>query len=166
MRKLAPHVDTHKSKGDRVYDLIAILLFVAVIIYTIFQWNQLPEQVPIHFNGAGEVDNYGSKWFLFLLPMISAGLFAFLEFLERHPETHNYPKRLSETNAPKFYQYSRKLLNRVKNLSLLLMVYIQWEVVRVALGYSTEMSNIFFGGFLALMFVVMFFGMYQMRKIK
>lgn len=166
MRKPIPHVETNKTTRDRVYDLIAILFFFAVIIYTVFQWNQLPDQVPIHFNVAGEVDNYGSKWVLLLLPMIGGGLFALLGFLERHPEWHNYPRRLNGTNAPQFYQFSRELLNRVKNLSLLLLAYTQWEIVRVAHGYSNAMNQWVFGGLIVLMFIVIFVAMYQQRKIK
>lgn len=166
MRKSIPHVETYKTMRARVCDLIAILLFLAVIIYTLFQWNQLPEQVPIHFNGAGEVDNFGSKWVLLLLPMISAGLFALLGFLERHPEWHNYPVRLNGTNAPRFYQFSRDLLNCVKNLSLLLLAYTQWEIVRVAIGDSNSMNPWIFGILIALLFGVVFVGMVQQRKIK
>lgn len=166
MQKLPQHVETHKTRINRVFDLIAIGLFIAVIFYTLFQWNQLPEQVPIHFNALGEVDNYGSKWVLLLVPMISVGLFALLEFLERHPEWHNYPRRLNEMNAPRFYQSSRELLNRVKNLSLLLMAYTQWEIVRVGLGDSNAMSQWGFGGILALMFIVIYIGVVQQRKIK
>lgn len=166
MQKLPQHVETHKTKVNRFYDLIAKGLFIAVILYTVVQWNQIPEQVPIHFNALGEVDNYGSRWVLLLVPMMSGGLLALLEFLERHPEWHNYPSRLNETNAPQFYQTSRELLNRVKNLSLFLMVYIQWEIVRVGLGHSNAMSQWVFGGLLALMVVVMIMGVVQQKKIK
>lgn len=166
MQKLPQHVETHKTRVNRVCDFIAIGLFVAVIFYTLIQWNQLPEQVPIHFNALGEVDNYGSKWVLLLVPMISVGLLGLLEFFERHPEWHNYPSRLNETNAPRFYQSSQELLNRVKNLSILLMAYIQWEIVRVGLGHSNAMSQWIFGGLLALMVIVMIMGVVQQRKIK
>ena len=166
MQKPIQHVLTHKTKINRACDVITIVLFLAVICYTVFQWNRLPEEVPMHFNGAGEVDNYGSKWSLLLLPMISVGLFTLLEFLERHPEWHNYPRRINEMNAPRFYQSSRELLNRVKNLSLLLMAYIQWEIVRVGLGDSDAMSQWGFGSVLSLMFIVIFIGAVQQKNIK
>ncbi|REB08669.1 DUF1648 domain-containing protein [Sporosarcina sp. BI001-red] len=166
MQKPPKHVETHKTRIGQACDVIGILLFLAIIFYTVFQWNRLPEEVPIHFNAAGEVDNYGSKWALLLVPLISVGLFALLEFLERHPEWHNYPKRLNEVNAPRFYQSSRELLNRVKNLSLLLMTYTQWEIVRVGLGDLDAMSEWGFGGILALMLIVIYMGVAKQRKIK
>lgn len=166
MQKLPQQVETHKTRINRVCDLIAIGLFIAVNFYTFIQWNQFPEEVPIHFNALGDVDNYGSKWSLLLVPMISVGLFELLEFLERHPEWHNYPGRLNEMNAPRFYQSSRELLNRVKNLSLLLMAYTQWEIVTVGLGDSNAMSQWVFGGLLALMLIVIIIGVVQQRKIK
>ncbi|MEZ4786372.1 MAG: SdpI family protein [Flavobacterium haoranii] len=39
------------------YILIALIPF----IYLAFIWNQLPETIPIHWNGKGEIDGYGSK---------------------------------------------------------------------------------------------------------
>lgn len=53
------------------------LLFVTSIIILLpiaaglILWNQLPEQVPIHWNANGEVDGWGSKvFFVFGLPAI------------------------------------------------------------------------------------------------
>lgn len=166
MQKPIHHVETRKTKIDRVCDVVAAGLFLAVMFYTFFQWGKLPDEVPIHFNLAGEVDNFGSKWFLLLLPMIGLGLFALLEGLERYPEAHNYPKRLTEANAKRFYQASRGLLNRVKNLSLLLIGSIQLEIVRAALGDSMAMSLYVFLIILVLMCTVIIAGVAQMRQIK
>lgn len=49
--------------------LTSLIIFTPMIIGLIF-WNKLPEELPIHFNSAGEVDNYGSKVFVvFFLPL-------------------------------------------------------------------------------------------------
>ena len=51
---------------------IAILL---PVLAGIVLWNRLPEQFPIHFNYAGEVDGWSSKAFaVFGLPLILVGL--------------------------------------------------------------------------------------------
>ena len=50
-----------------VTSIIILLPIVAGLIL----WNQLPEQVPIHWNANGEVDGWGSKvFFVFGLPAI------------------------------------------------------------------------------------------------
>ena len=56
------------------YILIAIIPFV----YLVFIWNNLPETVPMHWNGKGEIDRYGSKNELWGLTAMLSGLGYFL----------------------------------------------------------------------------------------
>jgi uncharacterized membrane protein len=71
----------------RVVALSAIAIVIMFII-SIWAWMQLPagEQIPIHWNAAGEADGYGSKFTgLMLLPLISiaiVGLFALIPRIE------------------------------------------------------------------------------------
>lgn len=56
------------------YILIALIPFV----YLVFIWNNLPETVPMHWNGKGEIDRYGSKNELWGLTAMLSGLGYFL----------------------------------------------------------------------------------------
>ncbi len=56
------------------YILIALIPF----IYLLFIWNSLPESVPMHWNGKGEIDRYGSKNELWGLTAMLSGLGYFL----------------------------------------------------------------------------------------
>jgi len=48
--------------------LIAIVLLP--FIYLAYIWNQLPEKVPMHWNIKGEVDRYGEKVELIIIPIL------------------------------------------------------------------------------------------------
>ena len=48
--------------------IIAIVLLP--FIYLAYIWNQLPEQVPLHWNLQGEIDRYGNKAELILIPLL------------------------------------------------------------------------------------------------
>ena len=67
-----PVLDIPKTLFEKTLDIVTAILYLAGIIYTIIIWNQLPDQVPAHYNGAGEVDRWGSKWELIILPVIAA----------------------------------------------------------------------------------------------
>jgi uncharacterized membrane protein len=55
------------------YILLILFLPFAVSIYL---YPTLPDTVPIHFNAAGQPDDWGPKWLnAFLLPVISMGLY-------------------------------------------------------------------------------------------
>jgi uncharacterized membrane protein len=46
----------------RKLNLVICLLLIAVVCgATLYYWPQLPEQVPMHWNFAGQVDRYGSR---------------------------------------------------------------------------------------------------------
>lgn len=47
-----------------------ILLMALPFIYLAYIWNTLPETVPTHWNASGEIDGYGSKNSLLLIPFM------------------------------------------------------------------------------------------------
>ena len=56
-----------ERKGMLILSLLVILLPLGV---GLFLWNQLPDQVPIHFGLNGQADNYAGKAFVvFGLPL-------------------------------------------------------------------------------------------------
>lgn len=46
------------------------ILFVITLIIGLASYSHLPEQIPIHFDIAGNVDNYGGKIYIFMEPFI------------------------------------------------------------------------------------------------
>jgi uncharacterized membrane protein len=69
--------------------LITTLVCLVPLILSAFLYGRLPDQIPIHFNLAGEADNYASKVFgAFILPLLLALVNVFLQFV-----LNNDPKR-------------------------------------------------------------------------
>ncbi|WP_418256153.1 DUF1648 domain-containing protein, partial [Evtepia gabavorous] len=61
-----------ERKGMLILSLLVILLPLGV---GLFLWNQLPDQVPIHFGLNGQADNYAGKALVvFGLPLLMAAL--------------------------------------------------------------------------------------------
>ena len=46
------------------------ILFAATLLIGIISYVYLPEQIPIHFDASGNIDNYGGKIYIFLEPFI------------------------------------------------------------------------------------------------
>ena len=51
-------------------DYLILLIVLLPFIYLGYIWNSLPESVPIHWDGNGEIDGYGSKYSLILIPLL------------------------------------------------------------------------------------------------
>jgi len=63
------------KKNKTLVILVSIVTLLPILV-GILLWNQLPEQMPTHWNAAGEIDDWSSKAFaVFGLPCIMlAGL--------------------------------------------------------------------------------------------
>src|SRR5690554_3498 len=119
-----PKIKIEKTMSEKIWDIIGYSSFIGSIIFLVYAWGKLPEEIPAHFNLAGEVNRWGSKYEILILPIIGGFTFLFMQVLEKFPQVHNYPKRFNESNAEEFYLNSRKLLNVVKNMTLIIFAFI------------------------------------------
>lgn len=161
-----PILKLPKTKYEKIWDFIGGGLFVLSILYIFVIWGQLPEKIPGHFNGAGEVNRWGSKIEIIILPFIGIFLWILLGLLEKAPHMHNYPARLNESNVEAFYLNSRKGLNETKNLCLILFAAISFQMVRIALGEAESMGWWFLPIVLIVIAIPIIKGIVATKKIK
>lgn len=72
------------------------ILTIAPLIIAISIFPSLPEQVPAHYNVFGEVDRWGSKWEIFIIPITSVllcGIFYPLMMLQMKKEKNSRHER-------------------------------------------------------------------------
>ena len=56
----------------RTTTIISLILIAAALLAGLLLWNRLPDPMPSHWNAAGEIDGYMSKfWGVFLVPIIT-----------------------------------------------------------------------------------------------
>ncbi len=51
-------------------ELPTLFIVLLPFIYLAYIWNQLPEKVPMHWNAKGEIDRYGDKIELLMIPFM------------------------------------------------------------------------------------------------
>ncbi len=90
-----PILILEKSRIDKTIDVLILITFVAMWMLTILSFNNLPEIIPVHYNLKGEVDNYGSKLTIWLLPVISTLIIAFMRFINKFPHNFNYMVKIT-----------------------------------------------------------------------
>ncbi|MFP7171870.1 DUF1648 domain-containing protein [Terribacillus sp. FSL K6-0262] len=155
-----------KTRGEKVWDTIGIGSYLATVIFLIIIWRQLPEQVPLHMGLTGHVDDWAAKESLLLLPAISIPMFTLLHLLGKYPHIHSYPKRLNEENAAAFFLQSRKMLNKMKNITLVLFSFIDVEFSMIALGWIDDGRAWTMIIILLAVFYPIVEGLMKQRKIK
>lgn len=105
-----PKIKIAKTKSEWIFDVIGYSAYIGSIILLITIWSSLPDEVPAHYNALGEVNRWGNKYELLILPIVGGFLLLMMQLLEKFPEAHNYPSRFNESNAAQFYLVSRQLL--------------------------------------------------------
>ena len=69
-------------------ELIIIVLTALPIIYLLVNWSVLPDRLPVHFDGNGEPNGYGSKLVFIFLPLGLYLLLVVVPFID--PRKSNY----------------------------------------------------------------------------
>lgn len=161
-----PVLKLPRTKWEWGCDILGLIVFIGSIIFLVVSWSAIPEQVPGHYNASGEVDRWGSKYELFILPMIGVFLWFMMGLFERFPHIHNYPARINESNAAAFYLTSRKMLNVTKNICLALFGFILIQSIRVALGWADSLGIWFLPVFLLATIVPIIFALIKFSRIQ
>ena len=108
-------------KNDKKTIIFTTIVTLLPIVAGVFFWDQLPEQVAIHFNAAGEPDNWAPKAAAVLgLPAGLAVLHLVLLFF-----TDKDPKRQNISNASKL-------------LMLWVCPFISWLGMAMTIGFALE----------------------------
>ena len=104
-----------KTNLKKELPLIAIVLLP--FIYLAFIWNDLPEKVPMHWNFQGEIDGWGSKGQLIIIPI----LLPLLMYVVMLVTPIIDPKKRIAQMGGKFYQLKFMLVLLMSALALLIL---------------------------------------------
>ena len=100
---------------DLIIEIAGLAAVLAIWISMALTYSGLPDSIPVHYNGLGQVDRFGEKNSIFILPVLATVLFAGMTLLSRFPRVLNYPVQITENNA--FFQY-RNMARMVRCLTL------------------------------------------------
>lgn len=98
-------------KPHNLMHLFSYIFCLGSLFFLFYNYNNLPDSVPIHRNIKGEVDSWGYKSTLVLLPIINLLLLFVLSFFIKKPEMANYPVKISEDNKALIHSKMKILLS-------------------------------------------------------
>ena len=132
--------------------LISILLILWS--YTLLNFNKLPKIIPIHFGFDGVPDNFGSKYFIFLLPILALLLYFFLGYNVK--EINNYPVEITKENKDAQLVIGILAVKTIIAYVLFIFFTFQKHIVSISLK-KTEKSIPMLKHILGLFFIIGFF---------
>jgi uncharacterized membrane protein len=145
-----PEINVRLKTSDWIIEVLAFLLCIGLVALPVIFLKDLPERIPVHFNGAGVPDGYGSRASIFLLPVIGAILYLLMTILSGYPNLYNYPVKITPENAVIQFSLASRFMRILKVLILILFLYICYKTINTAMGLSAGLGKAFLPVFLIL----------------
>ncbi|WP_068677560.1 DUF1648 domain-containing protein [Oceanobacillus sp. Castelsardo] len=137
-------------------DVCSFLILIMTVFYSVYYYAQLPDEIPTHFNFAGEPDTWSGKgtiigflilYVFLLLQCFGLNYFLFINQKDPKESLHfiNLPfvkkESLTETQLNGMVKYTTRML-AVMNLCIsILFVFILIGMVQTALGNQNGLGT-------------------------
>jgi uncharacterized membrane protein len=150
-----------RSKYDVVINLICLLLLTGVVAYLAINWSNIPDKIPGHYNAMGEVNRWGNKGELLILPIIGWIMYIGITVLEHFPQVWNTGVTITEDNKTRIY----RILNNMIGTTKLLVVGV-FMFLTVNSAMSKALPAWFLPVFLVLIFGSILFFLIKLTKAR
>ena len=111
-------IKIERNALDVLEAIVSLSCLFGVSLYLILAWSTIPVQIPAHYNAAGEVNRWGSKSELIILPIISWLIYGMITLIERFPQAWNTGVRVTEENRAVVYRLLKNMIACVKMITL------------------------------------------------
>ena len=112
------------TKADRILDLIGWIMLIGTLAYLILGWSSFPDQIPMHYNGAGEIDRWGGKGEIIFLEVMMWILYLGIGLVEKYPQIWNTGVEVTPQNKERVYRILKYMLKTLKTLTALIFAYL------------------------------------------
>lgn len=164
--KERPRLNLELTQADKSVEIIGWLLIFAIWGLTILSYQNLPDTIPTHYNGAGVADGFGDKWRIWTLPLIATVLFFGLTILNKFPHIFNYPTAITEENALKQYTNATRLIRYLKVIIAVIFGLIAFLTIRHANGQTDGLGVWFLPLTMGLIFMPLIYFLIKSIKTK
>lgn len=135
-----PKIKLELSTTDKTFEMLGWMSILAIWVLTIISYTNLPDIIPIHFNGAGQADGFGGKGNILTLPSIATVLFIGLTILNKFPHVFNYPTNITADNALREYTNATRLIRYLKFIIVFIFGLIVLQTIRSVNGQTSGLG--------------------------
>lgn len=151
---------------DWLLEIIGCLALLVLLIYPIYHWGVLPDTIPTNFDIQGNVDAWGNKNSIWILPILGLLMYLGLWIMNKYPHSFNYPQKVTTQNAHQLSSIATRMI-RLLNVSIIgLFAYLVYIEIQVALGHRMGLGAWFLVLFLVFELVFSVYFMYKIMKVK
>lgn len=122
-----------------VLKVISFVVLILIWIFTIVNFKNLSETIPIHYNIAGTPDGFGPKSTIWFETTLTTALFLFLMYVSKKP---NFPLLNIPQNIKKKPILTEFIVSILLLIIMLIFADINYEIIQNALGKTNGLSSI------------------------
>ncbi|MDQ0592655.1 putative membrane protein [Chryseobacterium ginsenosidimutans] len=112
-----------------IFDVFNFGLLIFLWWFTIKHYKTLPQTIPVHFDFDGKADNFGSKKYSFLMPVLGTVFFILFAYTVRDPGSANFPVKITPEN-----EYTQFLIMKI---------FIRWLYVLIVMIFFNSQDYMF-----------------------
>jgi len=131
-----PKLNLELTMIDKTLEILGWTSILAIWVLTITNYTNLPDIIPIHYNGAGEADGFGRKTTILILPLIATVLFIGITISNKFPHIFNYPTNITQDNALRQYTNATRLNRYLKLIIVVIFGFIEFKTIQSANGQA------------------------------
>jgi uncharacterized membrane protein len=135
-----PKIEIESTLVDKTIEALGWLALTILWALPILNYNILPQTIPTHFNAVGNIDAYGSKMTIFLLPLIGSVIFITLTIVNRFAHVFNYPVKITTENAKIQYTVAVRMMRYLKLSLVIIFTFISVWTINAAKGTAHGMG--------------------------
>jgi uncharacterized membrane protein len=162
--KNRPRVKVVPSRADKVMEFFSWFLLILLWLIPILSYSNLPETIPAHYSVTGDVDKWGTRMSIYVLPIVGTVLFILLTVVNRYPHIFTFPIKITHENAPRQYKVATELMRCMKSALLVVFILVVVFTIRTARGETAGLGFWFIPITLVLLFILTVIFVVRMHK--
>lgn len=108
----------------KMITVLGYLALLGMFAYIVMKWDSTPDQIPAHYNFAGEIDRYDSKTSILIVPVLTVFLFAMLTAIVHISSMWNMPYEVSENAKEKIQIAIQNMLLTIRCFITIMFTYM------------------------------------------
>ncbi len=142
-KEIRPKIDIKLQPKDKYMEYLGLLLIFSVWVLFLYFWFSLPDIVPMHFDFKGNIDRWGNKNELILLPIITSVLYIGMTIINKFPHKFNFPSEITAENVEKQYILATRFIRSLK-ITIALMFNLILIHIANSINGNTKMEFLLF----------------------
>jgi uncharacterized membrane protein len=138
-----PEIKIKLTVFDWLIEFFALSFMILLLSLPLIYIHVLPDRIPVHFNAAGQPDDYGDMSTLWILPLTGVLMYFLMTVLSAFPRIYNYPVKITPENAAVQYRIATRLIRILKTVIIMIFCFICFQTIKTATGEAAGLGKIF-----------------------